>query len=252
MEQRFMPKAHRLCLWMGPVMIATYLIGFVPLADFFPPPNPNWTSAHLTAWIVEHRLGVQLACVLMMLGAALIAPWAAALAIWTRKTESRFPVLYATQLIALGCGVCILMLVNIFWAAAAYRAGETSPEVTQALWDTGWFLFLFSIPPFIVWFVSLALGVLWNPPEHQLYPRWAAYMTLALCLSWITDLAIVFFKTGQWTYTGFAGLWLIFGSFSVWVHVMTYLGLKAVSRQEQMCRQEIAASTDHAPRVTVP
>ncbi|WP_439673425.1 hypothetical protein [Embleya sp. MST-111070] len=233
------------------MMIAAYLVGFVPLADFFPPPDPTWTSERLSAWIVEHRLGVQLACVLMIFGATLIAPWGAALAIWTRKTESRFPVLHATQLISLGCGVCVLMLVNVFWAAAAYRADETSPQVTQALWDMGWFLFLFAVPPFIVSFVSLALGILWNPPEHQLYPRWAAYMTLALCLNWSTDVTVIFFKSGQWTYTGFAGLWLIFGTFSGWVFVMTYLGFRAVSRQERTCRQEDAESAYHAPGATV-
>lgn len=252
MEQRFSPKAHRLYLCMGAVLCLAYFIGFFPLAEFLPPPSPSWTPERLSAWIVEHRTGLQLACALMVLGATLAAPWGAALAVWTRKAESHFPLFYATQLISLGCAVCIIVLVNIFWAAAAFRAGETSPQITQALWDLGWFLFTFSVPPFIVWFVSLALGILWNPPEHQLFPRWSAYMTLALCLNWIADVLIVFFKAGQWTYTGFTGMWLIFGTFSLWVYVMTYIGFKAVSRQEQICRREEAESVDHTPRVTVP
>ncbi|MFH9118412.1 hypothetical protein [Streptomyces globisporus] len=245
MEQQFSPKPHRLYLWLGTVMCVAYVIGFIPLANFFPPPSPSWDSARLTAWIVEHRLGIQLACVLMILGGTVCGPWGAALAVWTRKTESRFPLLYATQLSSLGSGVCIIIIVNIFWAAAAYRAGETSPEVTQALWDLGWFLFVFAVPPFIVWFVSFALGILWNPPEHQLFPRWSAYMTLALCLNWITDVVVIFFKGGQWTYVGFIGMWLIFGTFSVWVSVMSFLGFKAVSRQEQICRQEAAEDVPH-------
>ncbi|MGW8375463.1 hypothetical protein [Streptomyces sp. ODS28] len=240
MEQRFSPKAHRLYLWMGLGLIIPYVIGFFPMAEFLPPPSPGWSAMRLSAWIVEHRLGVQLACVVMIFGATLCAPWGAALAVWTRKTESRFPLLHGTQLISLGCGVCIIVLVNIFWAAAAYRAGQTSAQVTQALWDMGWFLFIFAVPPFIAWLVSLALGILWNPPDHQLFPRWSAYMTLALCLNWGTDVVIVFFKGGQWTYSGFTGMWLIFGTFSLWVHVMTYLGFKAVSRQERLCREEDA------------
>ncbi|CAM5731441.1 putative protein OS=Streptomyces microflavus OX=1919 GN=Smic_78420 PE=4 SV=1 [Streptomyces microflavus] len=60
MEQRFSPKPHRLYLSLGAILCVAYVIGFIPLANFFPPPSPTWDSERLTAWIVEHRLGYSL------------------------------------------------------------------------------------------------------------------------------------------------------------------------------------------------
>ncbi|MFD7256901.1 hypothetical protein [Streptomyces sp. NPDC059874] len=242
MEQRFSQKAHRLCLWAGPALFVLYIVGFVPMARLLPPPSPDWPAERLVHWLVGHQVGFQAGCVLMVMGGALFGPWGAVPAIFTRKAEARFPVLYATQIISLGCAVCLSVLVALFWAVASFRAGEISPEITQALWDVGWFLFLFDAPPFLVWLAALALGILWNPPEHQLYPRWIAYMTLGVLLEMTSAMAMVFFKFGPWTYTGLLAMWLTFSLFFGWLCVMTAFGFKAVARQEALSRQEEAAA----------
>jgi hypothetical protein len=106
------------------------------------------------------------------------------------------------------------------------------------MFDIGWFMFLFDIPPFIVWASALGLGILWNPPEHQLYPRWAGYFTLSVCLCWAAGLLVVFFKSGPFAYNGLLSMWLPLGAFFVWLAVMTVLALKAVFKQELLCRDE--------------
>jgi len=238
MEQRMTPKAHRFCLWMGPVMSVIYMIGFIPLAGFWPVPTPDWSPDELSAWLVENRGAFQIGCAMMIASAALFGPWGSALAIWTRKTEVRFPVLYVTQIVALATGLTIFVLIQLFWGIASFRAGDISPEITQTMFDIGWFMFLFDISPFIVWACALALGILWNPPEHQLYPRWAGYFTLAVCLCWSAGLMVLFFKSGPFAYNGLLSMWLPLGMFFVWLGVMTVLGLKAVTKQEALCRLE--------------
>lgn len=235
MEQRITPKAHRFCIWAGAAMMLAYLLGFVIFAKLVPVPSPNWSAERLTAWLSDHKVAFQVGCVFMITGASLIGPWGAALAIWTRRTEERFPVLYATQIVSIGAGAAIFVLIEVFWAVAAFRVGEVSAELTQAMFDVSWFLFLFASPPFIVWIVALALGILWNPPEHQYFPRWAGYLTLVLALDLMLALMMVFFKTGPFSYSGLLALWLPFGSFFAWALVMIVLGLKAISRQEKLC-----------------
>ena len=246
MEKRFTPRTHRLCLWTGgPVMSVLYVIGWVVFARLVPAPAPNWPAQRLSGWLVGHQIQFLIGCAIMIGAAGLWGMWCAALSIWTFKTESRFPVLFAAQIISVAAGLTIFILDELFWTVAAFRAGQRSPEITQAIWDIGWFGFLFSITVYIAWAVSLALGILCNPPEHQLFPRWAGFMTIGSALCWSAGLLIVFFKQGQFAYNGGLAMWLPLGEFFVWLAIMTFLGLRAISHQEQLSRHEAMEKGTH-------
>lgn len=246
MEKRFTPKTHRLCLWMGgPFMSVLYILGWVVFARLVPAPAPNWPAERLTDWLVGHQIQFLIGCAIMIGAAGLWGMWCAALSVWTFKTESRFPVLFAAQIISVAAGLTIFILDELFWTVAAFRAGQRSPEITQAIWDIGWFGFLFSITVYIAWAVSLALGILWNPPEHQLFPRWAGFMTIGSALCWSAGLLIAFFKQGQFAYNGGLAMWLPLGEFFVWLAVMTVLGLRAISQQEELSRREAMEKGPH-------
>jgi len=238
-EQRISPRAHRMALWVGgPVMSVVYMFGWLAYARLMPVPSPSWSAERLSEWLVDRQPEFQIGCLIMIAAAGTWGLWCAAMSVWTYRTEQRFPVLFAGQVISVGCGLTIFVLDELFWTVASFRAGETDPAVTQAIWDIGWFGFLFSITAYISWAVCFALGILWNPPEHQMFPRWAGYMTLASCLCWSLGLMIVFFKSGPFSYNGTLAMWLPLAEFFVWLIFMTYLGLKAISKQEVLCRQE--------------
>ena len=238
MEKRFTPRTHRLCLWAGgPVMSVLYIFGWL-FARLVPVPAPYWPAQRLTDWLVGHQIHFLIGCAIMIGAAGLWGMWCAALSVWTYKTESRFPVLFAAQIISVAAGLTIFIFDELFWTVAAFRAGQRSPEITQAIWDIGWFGFLFSITVYIAWAVSLALGMLWNPPEHQLFPRWAGFLTIGSALCWSAGLLIAFFKQGQFAYNGSLAMWLPLGEFFIWLAIMTFLALRAISRQEEISRGE--------------
>ncbi|HEX9833506.1 MAG TPA: hypothetical protein VGA66_10560, partial [Mycobacterium sp.] len=118
------PAAHRLCLWMGPVLTLIYLFGFLFLAKFMPIPTPDWPAERLVEWLGDHRNAYQAGCLLMLVAGGLLAPWGASLSMWTRKTESRFPVIFVTQITSLAASTALFVIIPIFWALAAYRVGE--------------------------------------------------------------------------------------------------------------------------------
>lgn len=232
------PRAHRICLWMGPALTAIYLVGFIFLAQFAPIPSPDWSAQRLTQWIIDHRSGYEVGCLLMLIAGAMLAPWGASLSIWTRKTEARFPVIYVTQIVSLAASVALFVLIAIIWGLAAFRAGEISPEITQTLFDGGWFAFLWAGPPFYVWAISIGIGILVNPSEHQLFPRWVGYFCIASPLCWSMDMVMIFFREGPASYAGVLPTWIPLGEFFAWMVIMSVLGLRAISRQEAMCREE--------------
>lgn len=236
MEQRFVPSMHRWALWTGgPLMTVLYLIGWLVCARMVPTPSPSWTAAQLSAWLVQHGTGMLLGCMLMIAGCGLWGAWVAALTVWTFRTESRFPVLTFTQLISVAAGLTFFIFDTLFWGVAAFRAGQVNPEITQQMWDIGWFGFLFTITVYIVWAVAWALGILVNPPENQVFPRWAAFITFGSAMCWSGGLLVIFFKSGPFSYAGVPAMWLPISEFFVWLVIIDVLARKAVKRQEQQC-----------------
>jgi uncharacterized membrane protein YhdT len=235
MEQRFVPSMHRWALWTGgPLMTVMYLVGWLVCARMLPTPSPSWTAQQLSDWLVDHGIGMLLGCLLMIAGCGLWGAWVAALTVWTYRTESRFPVLTFTQLICVATGLTFFIFDTQFWSVAAFRAGQVSPEITQQLWDVGWFGFLFTISVYIVWAVAWALGILLNPPEYQVFPRWAAFVTFGSVMCWSVGLLIIFFKDGPFSYAGVPAMWLPISEFFVWLVIIDILARKAIKRQEQL------------------
>ena len=240
MEMRMIPSAHRICLWSGHLCTVLYMFGFVVLAGFLPIPAPDMPATELAQWLYDNKTQYLAGCFMMIFAAAFMAPWGASLAIWTRNTESRFPVIYVTQIVCLAGAVALFIVIEIFWALAAFRATEIDPELTQAIYDAGWFMFLFIGPVFYVWVASFGLGILINPPEHQMFPRWVGYYSLASVLCWVMGMMAMFFRSGPASYSGVLPTWIPLIEFFLWVEILTFYGFKAIKRQEALCREETA------------
>jgi hypothetical protein len=245
-EKRFIPTTHRWALWVGgPLMTVMYLVGWLVFARMLPTPSPGWDAERLSRWLVDHGTGMLFGCLLMIAGCGLWGAWVAALTVWTYRTESRFPVLTFTQLICVAAGLTFFIFDTLFWSVAAYRAGQINPEITQQMWDIGWFGFLFTITVYIVWAVAWALGILLNPPEYQVFPRWAAFVTFGSVMCWSTGLVIIFFKQGPFSYAGVPAMWLPISEFFVWLVIIDVLARKAITRQEKLNLAEGREKGDH-------
>jgi hypothetical protein len=230
---------HRLALTVGgPVMTVLYVVGWLVCAKMIPTPSPSLSAEQLTRYLVEHKPGIVFGCLLMIAATGLWGAWVASIAVWTFRTESRFPVLTFTQLICVAAGEVFFMFDTLFWSVAVFRAGETDPHVTQQMWDVGWFGFMFTMTVYIVWAVAWCLGVLLNPPEHQIFPRWAAYVTFGSVMCWTPGLLVIFFKDGPFSYAGTLAMWLPITEFFVWLIIIDVCARKAMKRQVELSRLE--------------
>jgi hypothetical protein len=244
-EQRFTPSTHRLALWAGgPVMTVLYVAGWLVFAQMIPTPSPHWSAEELAQWIVDHKPGLSFGCFLMIAGCGLWGTWLAQTIVWTFRTEARFPVLTFTQLLCGAAGLTFFIFDTLFWAVAVFRAGEVDPQITQQMWDVGWFGFLFTITVYIAWAVAWALGILLNPPQYQVFPRWAAYVTFGSVICWSPGLLIIFFKEGPFSYSGVLAMWLPITEFFIWLLIIDVCARKAIRRQVEISTQEAAERGD--------
>jgi hypothetical protein len=104
-----------------------------------PTPSPSWPAHRLDHWLAANQTGMLVGCLFMMVGCGLLGTWVAAIPVWTFRTESQFPVLTfcSAQLLCVAAGTTFFMFDTLLWCAAAFRAGQTDPHITQAPWDLG-------------------------------------------------------------------------------------------------------------------
>src|SRR5262249_50194241 len=134
------------------------------------------------------------------------------------------------SLTQLGAGVMSAMtffLPALIWATAAFRP-QRSPEITQALVDLGWLLFITPIAPFILQYVVLAIAVFIDRRHQPAFPRWTAYLQLWVCVTFLPALAAYIFKRGPLAWNGLFIWWIPLSAFTLWFVAMIALTHRAV------------------------
>ena len=88
---------------------------------------------------------------------ALFFPWGASIAVFTRRSEQGFPILSYTQIACVGmCGIVALFMSRM--VGRRFPRRMRSRRRRRTINDFGWFLYLYTWPPFSVWALAIALG----------------------------------------------------------------------------------------------
>jgi hypothetical protein len=246
--ERFNPKVLKFCAWMGPAFVAMWLIGAAPLAHFVfvPPPSAAFTAQQVVALYTENLTGVRIGCVFMIFASTLYGVWGVAVSIYARKAETGRPVLFYIQLICMAACVVVILFIGFFWGVAAFRPGETSPEVTQALHDLGWFGVLFTGAPFTGWAFALAAAIFLDKSERPAFPRWAGYFNVWAGLFYGEACLLIFFKTGPFSQNGILVFWIPVALFFLWIVAFSLLTLRAIDAESRELA-EAEAETEARP-----
>jgi hypothetical protein len=245
------PTAMRVGAWCGPVIVFFFFLGLVVIAGFIPPPSPAASADEIATWYQENTTAIRIGVLVMVTCVALNAPWGASIAVWTRRGETGFPLLTYTQLICLGFVLVDAFFCGMVWGVASFRPDEVAAESTRTWNDFGWFLYLFTWPPFSVWCLAIGLGIIWDKSEAPAFPRWVAYYNFWLAFLLIPAGLMIFFKHGPFGFNGLVAFYIPTAVFFTWIVVMTWMVLRATSAEEERTLQRAARSelADIAPAV---
>lgn len=229
----FNPRALKMLAWTGPLFTLMWLCAAGPTTGwmYLPPPSAADTAAQTLADYEQNILLVRLGCILMISSSIFYTTWGMLVSILTRKVEGAYPVFFYIQVVSLAACVVVVLLIGYFWGAASWRAGETSPEVTQALNDIGWLGVLFTGAPFALYQWALAAVIFLDDSERPVYPRWSAYMNLFVSFFMIEAGLLLFFKTGPFSQNGLFAFYLPMCAFFVWICTFSYLPLRAINAE---------------------
>jgi hypothetical protein len=188
-------------VWSAVAFFALWLVGFVFFARWIPPIPPTDNATQIAELFRDRTAMILVGMVLMIVGAAFYLPWTAVLASLIKEVEGENRYLSRTQLAAGVMSAMTFLLPAMAWATAAFRP-QRDPQITQALVDFGWLLFITPIAPFILQYLSLGIAIFADKRPRPAFPRWAAYLQVWVTLTFLPAFGAYFLKQGPLAWNG--------------------------------------------------
>lgn len=214
-------------VWSAAAFFLVWAVGYLGFAQWVPPLSPSLSAQQVAQLFHDRSVPIRVGMVLMSLGAVLYLPWTVTLSALIKEIEGKSFFWAATQLAAGIVSMLTFMLPAFMWAAAAFRP-ERNPEITQALSDLGWLLFITPIAPFMLQYIILGVAILKDVRPRPAFPRWAAYLQFWVSLSFIPAVIAFFAKNGPFAWNGLLVWWIPLTSFTGWFVLMIILARRAV------------------------
>lgn len=220
-------KIEKGAAWLGLAMLGGFVVLFVFVAGLIPPMDPGASAEQISKIYSEHGLRIRIGLALMTLFSVFFTPYLALLSRQVRRIEGYWGVMSLTQVMLSVTFPFGFMLCSISAMAAAYRP-ERNPDVTQALNDVFWFIFVGLVGPLIFQVVVLAFAVFIDKRERPSFPRWFGYFNIWYAILGVPGCAIYLFKSGPLAWNGVFAFWIPLTVFSIWWIVTTFMLIKAV------------------------
>jgi hypothetical protein len=224
------PFLMRLCVWTGVALVAMTAIGFGGFLGYINPPSPALNAEEILARVQAHQTSMLIGCALCTFFWSFWVTWAAPIVIYIRRME-RLPLLTYASLANVGGGAAVITTIAVAWTVMAFRA--ENPLIVQAFNDLGFFLFLYTWPPFAIWMWIIAIAILRDINPEPTFPRWVAFYNLWAGLLMAPASLMGLFKTGPFAYNGLLAFWLVAIDFFLWMLVMSVVTFQVIARDEQ-------------------
>lgn len=215
------------CVWMAPVGVTVLALGFFPIARYFPVPAPNESAAQIAAFYQDHTVATRLGLLVCFVALMTWAPLNAVLARQMLRVGTRLNVMALVQILCAAVTWIFLALPLLVLSVAAFRP-DRNPEITQALHDLGWFLFIMPFMPFVVQNLAIGIFVMQDTDPQPLFPRWVGYFNFWIAFLFLPGGLLTFFKTGLFAYNGLFAFWVPVAIFCIWCVVMPWVISRAV------------------------
>jgi len=223
-------RVQRVLVWSGPAMVLLWVGAFVFVAGFFPPSAPGSTSEQIVELYAGHTGLIKLGLVISMAASALLVPWAVAVSGQLKRIDGA-RALADVQMVS--CALLSLEFITPIgvWMAASFRYDGRAPDVTEAMHDLGWILFMTVIWSLEIQMIAIGAALLLDRSKTPVLPRALGYLSLWAALLIVPAGLVLYFKHGPWAWNGVIGLYLPLTAFVIWVFALTIAVHRALTAQ---------------------
>jgi len=233
-------NAQLACAWSGPVMVAVWVVSFIVLAGFIPPPSPQDGEVEILRMFTDHAVMIRLGLMFTMFASALLVPWSAVIAVQMSRIEGKRPVLAITQVAQASLLSLEFIIPLMVWQTAAYRPSPERIHLVYVLNDMGWLMFVGVISSAVMQCLCLGIAILIDKREQPIFPRWIGYLSLWTATLLAPAGVVPLFKDGPFAWNGLFGFWAPLSIFCVWVGATTWFLIAAIRRESQDHANELS------------
>ncbi|WP_083266802.1 MULTISPECIES: hypothetical protein [Mycolicibacterium] len=234
-------KLQRISSWGGIVMFSLFGVFFMLIAGLIPPMSPTLSAQEITDFLVANKLEVRIGLALSLLAAVIALPWLATICLRVRRVEGKWGVLSVTQIFAGVIFIPGFLFPMMVMAAAAYRPEERDPQITQALTDVFWLMFIGIVGTLIIQALVLAIASFVDKADQATFPRWFGYFNIWYALLALPGGAVMIFNDGPLAWNGVFAFWVPLVAFCAWLVAITVVLLQSI-KAEQAAERPVAAA----------
>jgi len=221
-------NAQLACAWSGLVMVVVWVVSFIVLAGFIPPPSPQNGEDQILRMFTDHAVVIRLGLIFTMFASALLVPWSAVIAVQMSRIEGKRPVLAITQVAQASLLSLEFIIPLMVWQTAAYRPSPERIHLVYMLNDMGWLMFVGVISSAVMQCLTLGIAILIDKREQPIFPRWIGYLALWTAMLLAPAGVVPLFKDGPLAWNGIFGFWVPLSIFCVWVSTTTWFLIAAI------------------------
>jgi hypothetical protein len=235
-------RLQRIAAWGGIAMLALFFVFFMLIAKLIPPLSPTSSAQQIADFLTANKLRVRVGLALSLLAACVALPFLSTICLRVRRVEGKWGVLSVTQVFAGVIFVPGFLFPMMVLSAAAFRPEQRDPEITQALNDVFWLMFVGIVGTLVVQAVVLTTASFLDRTEPATFPRWFGYLNAWYALLALPGGAVMVFNDGPLAWNGVFAFWIPLVAFSVWMIAVTVVMLQSIGAQ-QAAERALATAT---------
>jgi hypothetical protein len=225
-------RLQRIGAWCGTIMILLYGTSLSGIARMFPPLSPVSSPEEIAEFFVDHKIWIRVGIAGCLLTSVIALPFLATIVLRIRRVEGQWGMLTVTQLFAATIFVPALLFPFLVLAAASFRPESRPPEITQALNDVFWLMFIGIVGTIIVQNITLAIASFVDKTDPQTFPRWYGYFNLWVALLSLPGCVVVVFNDGPLAWHGVFAFYIPGLALTLWLFSTTYVLLRGIKAQQ--------------------
>jgi hypothetical protein len=221
-------RTQRICIWAGPVALLLFAIGYLVVAGLVPPISPGHNAAQVAARYAADHDRLRAGLTIAIFTSPLLFAWVAVLHTQLKTVEGDEAPLATTVLLTGSMLVLFLFFPLMVLADAAFRTGNP-PEITKAINDLGWLLFIAPAGPAVLLAVTMGAAMLSDQSPRPAFPRPVGYFNILMGMSFTGASLCFLFESGPFAWNGLFPFWIPLVDFGLWVGVNTWAMLQVVN-----------------------
>jgi hypothetical protein len=227
-------RTQRFLVWLTLALMAVFMVAYVGLMRFFPPPPANLPADQVAALYRAHNVQFRVGVILGLISGGFLLPLTLVLSIQMARLEKGIPIWALMQGAAGALGVTFIWLPVLIWGVAAFTA-ERAPELTLLMHEFGWLTFITPLSLFPMQLLGVIVVAFGKDEDDRwsAFPRWLGYLTALVALESFCGPMAMLFKTSIFSWAGLLPFYLPFFLFFAWIAAVSFTILRSLGHQER-------------------